>query len=67
MKIDWQKIGKISVKVLGVLCIIVGILGLFLPIIQGILLILIGLGLLGDHRLMNWFKKKFNIKENSKK
>jgi hypothetical protein len=53
-------------KVLGVLIIILGIIGLFVPFIQGILLILLGLGLLGINKvqekfdvLKQWFKEKF--------
>jgi uncharacterized protein YqgC (DUF456 family) len=52
--------------VLGSLLIILGIVGLFVPFLQGILLILLGLGLLGVHLaqekfdvLKRWFKEKF--------
>jgi uncharacterized protein YqgC (DUF456 family) len=44
-------------KTLGILCIVVGIIGLFLPGIQGILLILLGLSLLGYIRLRRRKKK----------
>ncbi len=44
-------------KTLGILCIAVGIVGLFLPGIQGILLILVGLSLLGYIKLRRNKKK----------
>ncbi|MEM4239977.1 MAG: hypothetical protein QXM31_02065 [Candidatus Woesearchaeota archaeon] len=52
-----MKPGKNSTiwKILGIICIIVGVIGLFLPGIQGILLMLLGLSLLG---YINFRKKK---------
>ena len=53
-------VGKGLVHVIaGVLLIIVGIIGLFLPLIQGILLIFAGLMLLGfkKEQIRGWFKK----------
>jgi len=44
MKLPNQKRIKIP---LGILCIILGIVGLFLPFLQGIALIILGLILLG--------------------
>lgn len=43
----------------GVLLIILGIIGLFLPILQGILMILAGLMLLGikKEQVKKWLKK----------
>ncbi|MDX9871924.1 MAG: PGPGW domain-containing protein [Clostridia bacterium] len=41
-----KKIKDICIVILGWLCIIGGIAGLFLPIVQGILLLLLGLFLL---------------------
>lgn len=38
----------------GVLLIVLGIAGLFLPFLQGILLILAGLALLGNKRVKEW-------------
>ena len=53
---------KLLKKTLGVAFIILGILGLFLPILQGILFILIGLALLGNRRIevafRNFIKKR---------
>jgi uncharacterized protein YqgC (DUF456 family) len=40
--------------VLGIVLIIAGIAGLFLPIIPGIILIIIGLILLGNRKIKSW-------------
>ena len=50
---------KILKKIAGITLIAVGIIGLFLPIIQGVLLILAGLFLLGikKEQIKGWFKK----------
>ena len=50
---------KIFKKIAGVILIAIGIIGLFLPIIQGILLIIAGLLLMGINKeqIRNWFKK----------
>ena len=52
-----KKILEIIKKIIGVILIIAGVLGLFLPFFQGILMILLGLALLGNHKLKNWFIK----------
>ena len=43
MRVAWR-LGRL---VLGYACIVVGIIGLFLPILQGVLFLLLGLSLLG--------------------
>ena len=50
---------KIFKKIAGVILIIIGVIGLFLPIIQGVLLIVAGLLLLGvkKEQIKKWFKK----------
>jgi len=50
---------KILKRILGGILIALGIIGLFLPILQGILLILAGLFLLeiSVKDIKNWFKK----------
>ena len=50
---------KILKKIAGVILIILGIIGLFLPILQGILLIFAGLLLLGvkTEQIKAWFRK----------
>ena len=41
-----------SKKILGILLIMLGIIGLFLPFLQGILMIIAGLVLVGNHALL---------------
>ncbi len=50
---------RIVTTVGGLILILLGIVGLFLPILQGILLIVAGLGLLsiGNERLRNWIRR----------
>ena len=50
---------KILKRVAGIILIAIGIIGLFLPIIQGILLILAGMFLMGIkvEDVKRWFKK----------
>ena len=45
-------------KILGWTLIIIGIIGLFLPILQGILFIIAGSALLGNTRIKDWFVKQ---------
>jgi len=49
-------------KALGITLIVIGVAGLFLPFIQGILLIVIGLGLVGNVSLIIWLRKKLGKK-----
>ena len=44
-------------KTAGVLLIFLGIIGLFLPFLQGVAMILAGLVLLGNKRAIVWFDK----------
>ena len=50
---------KILKRIAGIILIIIGIIGLFLPIIQGVLLIIAGLFLMGIkiEDVKKWFKK----------
>lgn len=50
---------KILKKVIGMILIALGIIGIFVPILQGILLILAGLFLMGIkvEDVKKWFKK----------
>ena len=50
---------KILKKIIGIILIAIGIVGLFLPIIQGVLLIIAGLFLMGIkvEDVKKWFKK----------
>ncbi len=62
-------IGKrIVLPLFGILFIIVGIIGLFIPIVQGIAFIILGLALLGNKRLKKFiYKKILSIKWLKKK
>ena len=53
-KKTWQSIKRIA----GILLIIIGAVGVFLPLIQGVLFIGIGIYLVDNEKLNNWFKKK---------
>ena len=46
-------------KILGICLILLGVIGLFLPILQGVLLIIAGLLLLGVEKktMKKWLKK----------
>jgi uncharacterized membrane protein YbaN (DUF454 family) len=54
---------RISRIVLGVACLVLGVVGLFLPFLQGILFLVIGLGLLSTEsdrarRWLEWLKAR---------
>ncbi|MBW3011968.1 hypothetical protein KY311_02195 [Candidatus Woesearchaeota archaeon] len=44
--------------VAGIFLVALGIIGLFLPVLQGLLFIFIGLGLLGNISFIIWLKKR---------
>ena len=46
-------------KIIGIFLILLGIIGLALPFLQGILLILAGLALLGNKHLIQYIKKLY--------
>lgn len=50
---------KILKNIAGIVLVGIGIIGLFLPIVQGVLLIILGLMLLGikKEQIKGWFKK----------
>jgi hypothetical protein len=54
MKLSVPKFVK---KIIGIILITLGIAGLFLPLLQGILLIIIGASLLGNKHLIKIIKK----------
>jgi len=57
-----EKLKKLSKKIAGYFLIGLGIIGLFTPFLQGILLIIAGLTALGDDRykkLLDKLKKKY--------
>jgi uncharacterized membrane protein YbaN (DUF454 family) len=43
--------------ILGVLFLFLGVIGLFLPVLQGVLFLIIGAGLLGYPISARWLKK----------
>jgi len=53
-------------KIIGVFLIIFGIISLFVPFFQGILLILLGLVLLGNNKLKNYFIRLIKKPKNQK-
>lgn len=58
-----QRAKRIAIDTLGWVCILIGILGVFLPFLQGILLIILGVYLLSLHAV--WASRvfeKFKIK-----
>lgn len=52
-----KRIFKVIKKIIGITLIIAGIIGLFLPFFQGVLMIILGLILLGNHKLKNFVIK----------
>lgn len=59
-----SRVKRVLVLVVGWACILLGIAGLFLPILQGVLFILIGLAILSSeyvwaHRLLAKLKTRF--------
>jgi len=46
-----KRIFKLIKKIIGIILIIAGIIGIFLPFLQGVLMILLGLVLLGNPKL----------------
>lgn len=57
-----MKIKKLLKKAAGILLVVLGVIGLFLPVLQGMLMILLGLLLMENKtaiELFNNIKKKF--------
>lgn len=52
-----KRIFKVIKKIIGITLIIAGIIGIFLPFFQGVLMIILGLILLGNHKLKNFVIK----------
>lgn len=48
---------RIVKRIIGVILIVTGIVGIFLPFIQGLLLVAVGIYLVGNHKLINWLKQ----------
>jgi len=56
MNVD-NKIYKFLKKFIGVVSVIVGIFGLFLPLLQGVLLIVLGLSFLENKYVLEYFNR----------
>jgi uncharacterized membrane protein YbaN (DUF454 family) len=59
-----KQVKRIALLVAGWFCILLGIAGLFLPVLQGVLFLLIGLFILSSeyvwaHRLLHRLKERF--------
>lgn len=54
----WRSLWPIARQVLGWLCIALGVLGLFLPLLQGILFLVIGIALVGRR---NWLLRRIVV------
>ena len=71
MSASLRMLKRIGVTLVGVLLIVVGILGLALPILPGIVLIVAGLAVLGTEferprRWVNKLRERFNLKRSTK-
>lgn len=58
------RVARLSKIVLGWVFLVLGVLGLFLPILQGVLFLAIGLAILATeqvwaHRLLTWLRVRF--------
>jgi hypothetical protein len=52
---SWRLIWPVLRQLLGWLCILLGLIGLVLPILQGVIFLVIGIALVGRrHRLIRW-------------
>ena len=62
-RIDWQRLKPILMQALGYAFLLLGVLGLFLPFLQGILFLLVGLIILARYatwaqRLLDHFRER---------
>jgi len=48
-RIDWTRVKPILMQVLGYMFLVLGVLGMFLPILQGFLFLFVGLLILARH------------------
>jgi hypothetical protein len=54
--VAWRRVWPVLRQVFGWLSIVLGIVGLFLPVLQGVLFLVIGIALVGRrNRLIRWF------------
>jgi uncharacterized protein len=62
-RVDWQRVKPILMQVLGYAFLVLGVVGLVLPFLQGFLFLAIGLIILARHaswaqRLLDHFRKR---------
>jgi hypothetical protein len=63
VRLSWQRLKPILVQALGYFFLVLGVLGMFLPILQGFLFLFVGLIILARHapwaeRLLGWIRRK---------
>lgn len=61
---NWPRVKPILLQVLGYFFLVLGVLGLFLPILQGFLFLFVGLIILARHapwarRLLDYIRKRY--------
>jgi hypothetical protein len=62
MALTWRRIWPVLRQVLGWLFILLGLIGLVLPILQGVIFLVIGIALVGRrHRLIRWVSVHFKL------
>jgi hypothetical protein len=62
LAIAWRHIWPVLRQALGWLCILLGLIGLVLPILQGVIFLVIGIALVGRrHRLIRWVSVHFKL------
>ena len=63
VRISWQRLKPILVQALGYFFLVLGVLGMFLPILQGFLFLFVGLIILARHapwaeRVLHYLRQK---------
>lgn len=62
IRLVWRRTWPIIRQILGWTCIVLGILGLFLPLLQGVLFLVIGIALVGRRNwLLRWASVKIKL------
>ncbi len=61
-RLAWRRAWPIIRQLLGWTCIVLGIIGLFLPLLQGVLFLMIGIALVGRRNwLLRWTAVKIKL------
>jgi hypothetical protein len=62
LAIAWRVVWPVLRQTLGWIFILLGLIGLVLPILQGVIFLVIGIALVGRrHRLVRWFSIHFKL------